>query len=157
FTPQGLVIEQVLVRKLGEERPMLARVRERLEACDLVVTFNGKAFDLPLLRTRFVMNRIDPAPDRVHLDLLHVARRVHRARKSACKLTKLEQSVLGFIREGDIPGSDVSAVYLHFLRTHDSRALLGVIEHNALDVVSMAALVGLYGEPITESRLRGDD
>jgi hypothetical protein len=69
----------------------------------------------------------------------------------------LERTVLGFEREGDIPGRDVSAAYLHFLRTGDARALLGVIEHNALDVASMAALVGLYGEPMRESRLRGDD
>lgn len=157
FGERGLVLEQLLVRRLGEEAPMLARVRERIAACDVLVTFNGKAFDMPLLRTRFVMNRIEPAPHRAHLDLLHVARRVHRARKTACKLTELERRVLGFVREGDIPGSDISAVYLHFLRTHDARALLGVIEHNALDVASMAALVGLYGEPLTASRLRGDD
>ena len=71
FTPHGLVVEQLLVRRLGEEAPMLARVRARLEECAVVVTFNGKPFDLPLLRTRLVMNRMPAAPDRPHLDLLH--------------------------------------------------------------------------------------
>jgi uncharacterized protein YprB with RNaseH-like and TPR domain len=155
FSPQGLVLEQLLVRRLGEEAPMLARVAERLSACELIVTYNGKAFDLPLLRTRFVMNRMPPPPDRPHLDLLHVARRVHRARKFAKNLTALERNVLGFERAGDVPSSEISAIYLHFLRSGDPRALLGVVEHNAFDVASMAALVGLYGEPF--DRLRGDD
>jgi uncharacterized protein YprB with RNaseH-like and TPR domain len=157
FRDRSLVIEQLLVRRLGEEAPMLARVRERIEASELLVTFNGKAFDLPLLRTRFVMNRLPAAPDRPHLDLLHLARRIHKARRVACKLTMLESTVLGFEREGDVPSGEVSAVYLHFLRTGDARALLGVVEHNLLDVVSMAALVGLYGEPLSETRLAGDD
>lgn len=157
FRERSLVVEQLLVRRLGEEAPMLARVRERVDACEMLVTYNGKAFDLPLLRTRFVMNRLEALPDRLHLDLLHVARRIHKARRVPCKLTTLERMVLGFEREGDVPSGEVSAVYLHFLRTGDSRALLGVIEHNLLDVVSMAALVGLYGEPLAETRLAGDD
>jgi len=157
FTAQGLVLEQLLVRRLGEEAPMLARVREHLDRCALLVTFNGKSFDLPLLRTRFVMNRLAPPPDRPHLDLLHVARRVHRARKTACNLTSLERNVLGFERADDVPSSEISAIYLHFLRSGDARALLGVIEHNAFDVASMAALLALYGEPLSSSRLRGDD
>lgn len=157
FDGRELVVEQLLVRKLGEEAPMLARVLERVSEHELVVTFNGKAFDLPLLRTRLVMNRLPPLPARPHLDLLHVARRVHKARGVPCRLTALERDVLGFEREGDVPSGEVGAVYLHFLRTGDARALLGVVLHNLLDVVSMAALVGLYGEPLEETRLAADD
>jgi uncharacterized protein len=148
-----LVLEQVLVRALGEEAPMLERVRERIASASMVVTFNGKSFDLPLLRTRFVMTRMEPPQTPPHLDLLHVARRVHRARMSrgGCRLVAIERDVLGFERIDDVESGDVSACYLHFLRTGDARALLGVIEHNAWDVVAMVALVGLYGEP-----LRGD-
>jgi hypothetical protein len=80
-----------------------------------------------------------------HLDLVHVARRLHKARGLECRLTSLERGLLGFVRHDDVPSSDVSACYLHFLRTGDTKALLGVIEHNAWDVVAMAALVGLYG------------
>jgi hypothetical protein len=136
---------------------MLARVRERLEACALVVTFNGKSFDLPLLRTRLVMNRMPPAPDRPHLDLLHVARRVHKPGGLQCRLTALERDVLGFERENDVPSGEISGLYLHFLRTGDGSALRGVVEHNAWDVVTMASLVGLYGEPLGASHLRADD
>jgi uncharacterized protein YprB with RNaseH-like and TPR domain len=148
-----LVLEQLLVRALGEEAPMLARVRERVAAASMVVTFNGKSFDLPLLRTRFVMARMEPPETPPHLDLLHVARRVHRARmpRGGCRLVAIERDVLGFERVDDVESGDVSACYLHFLRTGDARALLGVVEHNAWDVVAMVALLGLYGEP-----LRGD-
>ena len=147
----ALVLEQLLVRALGEETPMLERVRHRIESASMIVTFNGKAFDLPLLRTRFVMTRIAPPAEPPHLDLLHVARRVHRDRAKqvpqACRLQALERDVLGFERVDDVVSADIGAHYMHFLRTGDGRGLVGVVEHNAWDVVAMAALVGVYGEP----------
>ena len=128
---------------------MLARVRQRLEQASMLVTFNGKSFDMPLLRTRFVMARMEPPPCPPHLDLLHVARRIHgKTLKQSCRLVALEREVLGFERHDDIGGGDVAACYLHFLRTGDARSLMQVVEHNAWDVVAMAALVGLYGEPL---------
>jgi uncharacterized protein YprB with RNaseH-like and TPR domain len=146
---QALVLEQLLVRALGEEAPMLERVRERIAGASMLVTFNGKSFDLPLLRTRFVMARMAPPPEPPHLDLVHVARRIHGKRlKHGCRLVSLEREVLGFERSDDVESAEVSACYLHFLRTGDARALLGVVEHNAWDVVAMAALLGLYGEPL---------
>jgi hypothetical protein len=153
----NLVIEQLLVRQLGEEAPMLTYVAGRLRDSSLLVTFNGKSFDLPLLRTRFVMNRLEPPPVRPHLDLLHVARRIHATRDFSCRLVELEKHVLGFERVGDVPSNEVSACYLHFLRTADPAPLLGVVEHNTWDIVSMVALVGLYGEPLDGSQLTGED
>ena len=145
----ALVLEQLLVRALGEEAPMLERLRERLGAASMLVTFNGKSFDMPLLRTRFAMARMEAPPSPPHLDLLHVARRVHGKRLGqGCRLVVIERDVLGFERIDDVASGDVSACYLHFLRTGEAGALLGVIEHNAWDVVAMAAMVGLYGEPL---------
>jgi uncharacterized protein len=153
----GLVIEQILVRNLGEEAPMLAHLAERIARASMLITFNGKSFDLPLLRTRFVMARL-PAPEEPpHLDLVHVARRLHKPRGIECRLVSIERDVLGFARENDVPSGEVSARYLHFLRTRDASALLGVIEHNAWDVVAMAALVGLYGEPLEGTQLEAGD
>jgi uncharacterized protein YprB with RNaseH-like and TPR domain len=144
-----LVLEQLLVRALGEEAPMLERLAERVREASMLVTFNGKSFDMPLLRTRFVMARMTPPAEPPHLDLLHVARRVHGKRVThGCRLVAIEREVLGFERKDDIESGDVSACYWHFLRTGEAGALLGVIEHNAWDVVAMAALVGLYGEPL---------
>jgi hypothetical protein len=137
---------------------VLERLAERIGQASMLVTFNGKSFDLPLLRTRFVMARMAPPREPPHLDLLHVARRVHRGRVShgSCRLVAIEREVLGFERENDVESKDVSACYWHFLRTGDARALLGVIEHNAWDVVAMAALVGLYGEPLQGGLLAPD-
>jgi uncharacterized protein len=140
-----VVVEQLLVRNLGEEAPMLERVRQRIDEASMLVTFNGKAFDLPLLRARFVMARMAAPAEPPHLDLVHVARRLHKPRGVECKLTGLERALLGFERQDDVPSGEVSACYLHFLRTGDTRALLGVIDHNTWDVIAMVALVGLYG------------
>jgi uncharacterized protein len=142
-----LCVEQLLLRSPADEAALVAHVAERLGDCELVVTYNGKSFDLPLLGGRAVMCRLPPLPVRPHLDLLHVARRLHRARLGACRLVTLESEVLGFERGPDIEGGEIPARYAHFLRTGDEGALLAVVEHNAWDVASMAALVGLYGEP----------
>ena len=143
----GLVMEQQLLQRPGEEDALLELFRERVEGASVLVSYNGKSFDLPLLRGRFVMNRRTPLPARPHLDLLHVARRLHKRRLGACRLIGLEADVLGYVRVGDIEGGDVAARYAHYLRSGDEGALAAVVEHNALDVLSMAALVGLYGEP----------
>jgi len=142
-----LVMEQLLLRRPGEEHALLELLRERMARASVLVSYNGKAFDLPLLRGRFVMNRLAAPPERPHLDLLHVARRLHKRRLGACRLIRLEADVLGYVRVGDIEGGEVAARYAHYLRSGDEEALRAVVDHNALDVVSMAALVGLYGEP----------
>ncbi|MFO0555477.1 MAG: ribonuclease H-like domain-containing protein [Polyangiaceae bacterium] len=144
------VVEQLLLRGFADEPAMLEHLAARLESASVIVTYNGKAFDLPLLRTRAIMNRVGPLPERPHLDLLHVARRLHKHRLRACNLSRIEEHVLGRARVDDVSGADVAAIYYHYLRTGDVAALEPVVEHNRLDVVSMIALVGLYGEPLAD-------
>jgi hypothetical protein len=155
------VAEQALLRRLGEEAPILELYARRAAAASMVVTFNGKAFDLPLLRTRFVMNRIPAPTEPPHLDLVHVARRIHRGRLRSRTLVAIENEVLGRARVDDVAGGDIVATYMHFLRTGDDEALLGVVEHNLADVLAMVALVGLYGERLSAtyapSELDGSD
>jgi uncharacterized protein len=151
----GLVLEQLLLRQPGEEHAMLELLEERFERASVIVTFNGKTFDLPVLATRNVMNQRAGFAKRPHLDLLHVARRLHKRRLSACNLGSLESFVLGYERGPDIAGAEVAARYAHFLRTGDEEALRAVVDHNELDVLSMVALVGLYGEPL--ERLHDED
>jgi hypothetical protein len=148
------VLEQVLLRRLGEEAPILDLLTERLAQASMIVTYNGKAFDMPLLRTRYVMNRLPRPVEPPHLDLVHVARRIHKTRLKSRTLVAIENEVLGRGRIGDVAGGDIVATYAHFLRTGDDEALLGVVEHNGADVLAMVALVGLYGEPLGE---RTDD
>ncbi len=142
------VVEQLLLKGLGDEAPILEHLRRRLEAASMVVTFNGKAFDMPLLRTRAVLNRVPRLAEPPHLDLVHVARRLHKHRLASCSLQSLEAQILGRERVGDVAGADIAAIYGHYLRTNDESCLAPVVEHNSLDVVSMFALVGLYGEPL---------
>lgn len=148
----AFVLEQALLRRLGEEAPILALLTERLAKASMIVTYNGKSFDLPLLRTRYVMNRIPAPPEPPHLDLVHMARRIHKGRLKSCTLVAVEGEVLGRERIGDVAGADIVATYAHFLRTGDEEALLGVVEHNGADVLSMVALLGLYGEPMPQAQ-----
>lgn len=144
-----LVLEQLLLESPSDERALLALVEERVERASALVSFNGKSFDWPLLESRAVMNQWPSLPRRPHLDLLHVGRRLHKARLGGCRLIHLEAHVLGWERgDDDIPGIEIAPRYGHFLRTGDVEALRAVVDHNAWDVVTMAALVGLYGEPI---------
>jgi uncharacterized protein len=152
---QRLNVEQLLLRSPSDEPAVLTVLEQRLASAGLLVSYNGKAFDWPLLKGRFVMNRRKVPADLPHLDLLHIGRRLHRPRLGICRLKTLESEVLGFERGQDVDGGDVPARYQHFLRTGDEEALRQVVEHNAWDVVSMAALVGLYGEPF--DLLHGDD
>ncbi len=144
----SLVVEQLLLREMGEEAPMLERFARRVRDASMLVTYNGKSFDAPLLRTRFVLNRMPAFECTAHLDLVHVARRVHRHRLEQLTLKNVEAEVLGFVRTADISGGEVCSRFMHFLRTGDDSALGAVIDHNEWDIVAMVALVGLYGEPL---------
>lgn len=148
FEEGTLVLEQLLLRQLGEETPILQRFHELVARSTGFVSYNGKSFDLPLLRTRLVLSRLPPLPEKPHVDLVHLARRVHGKRLGACKLTTVEDKVLGFVREGDIPGGEVVQRFRHFLRTGDEGALVAVVDHNAWDIVALASLLGLYGAPL---------
>ena len=145
-----LRIEQLFLENLGQEAPLLHRLAERIARASLLITYNGKAFDWPLLRTRFVLARI-PVPELPpHLDLLHCARRLWSARLPNVRLTEVERSVLGQWRHDDVPGSEIPALYLGYLRGGDPQLLAPVLQHNEHDVVALAALLGRMG------RLYGD-
>ena len=142
FVPDGsLELEQLLLRQPGAERPILARFAERLADASCLVSYNGKAFDWPLLRSRFVMNRMTPPTPPPHLDLLHCARRVFRYRVESARLVEIEAGVLGHVRQDDIPGALIPALYFDFLRGASERTLHPVLEHNASDLVLLVALL----------------
>jgi uncharacterized protein YprB with RNaseH-like and TPR domain len=135
------VVRQFFLRDYPEERAMLEALAETLRTCEGIVTFNGKTFDVPLLETRYALARMKSPLDRlIHFDALHPARRLWKLRLESCKLTDLEEAILGISREGDVPGSEIPAIYFDYLRTGDARGLQPVFYHNALDVVSLAAL-----------------
>jgi len=142
FVDGALVTEQLIVPQLGAETPVLARLAERIAAASCIVTYNGKSFDWPLLRTRFVLARL-PVPDLpYHLDLLHVCRRLWKPRLSSVRLVDMEREILRFEREDDVPGAEIPARYFEYLRTGDHARLAAVLEHNRHDLVALAALLG---------------
>ncbi|MGH9431383.1 MAG: ribonuclease H-like domain-containing protein [Terriglobia bacterium] len=135
------VVHQYFLRDYPEEKAILAALAGTLEGCDGLVTFNGKAFDIPLLETRYALARMkSPFGRLVHLDLLHPARRLWKLRLESCKLTHLEEHILGIRRDGDIPGSEIPAIYFEYLRTANARGLQPVFLHNAMDILTLAVL-----------------
>lgn len=149
FEKDGFVTQQLFARDYAEERATLLHLKDRLAGGGFLVTFNGKAFDVNLLATRFIMNRLpDPLSGLPHLDLLHSARRLLSHRLADRRLGALETAVLGFEREGDIPGCDIPRRYFDWLRRRDGRLMADVFEHNRLDILSLAALAAYLTELI---------
>ena len=144
FEAGDFITCQLLARDFSEERAMLAFLEELAADKRFLVTFNGKAFDVNLLGTRYVLSRLpDPLSGMPHLDLLNPSRRLLSHRTSNCRLVTLEAEVLGFKRSGDIPGWEIPQRYFDWLRTRDSGLLVDILEHNRYDIVSMAALAAL--------------
>ncbi len=146
------VIRQFFLRDYPDEKAALAAVAQALEPYQGLVTFNGRTFDIPLLETRYTLARMkSPFARLLHLDLLHPARRLWKLRLETCELTHLEREVLGISREGDVPGSEIPGIYFDYLRTGDARGLQPVFYHNALDIVTLAALTVELARAISEA------
>lgn len=142
FEDDSLRVQQLLLRRLGEEAPMLRVLADRIREASCIVSYNGKSFDWPLLRTRFVMNRVAAPELPPHLDLLHCSRRVFKQRLDSVRLVDMERELLRMYREDDVPGSEIPAIYLSFLKGRGVGRLPGVIEHNGHDLVALAAILG---------------
>ena len=143
----GFTVEQYLMRDYDEERPMLMELQESLAGAQAFVTFNGKAFDIPLLQSRFVLARQRwPLARAVHLDLLHPARRIWKLRLGSCCLASLETRVLGVIRDADIPGHLIPQVYFRFVHTRNPQGLGNILSHNRQDIETLARLAIRMGE-----------
>lgn len=138
----GFAVRQLLLPGPEHERAQLHAFRELAEGAGAVVTYNGGSFDLPLLRNRFAMHGLsDPLAGVPHLDLLTLARRLWRSTLPDCTLGTVERSILG-ARRGleDVPGMEVPARYLAWLRSRDPWQLSGVLSHNSDDIVALTAL-----------------
>lgn len=136
-------LAQFFMRDPLEEPAQLAALTEFLRPCQTLVTFNGKAFDVPLLNTRYIANgERSLLTAAAQLDLLHLARRLWRDRLPSRALGQLEQHILGAARtQEDVPGWLIPGIYFDYLRSGDARPLKGIFYHNAMDVLAMAALL----------------
>jgi uncharacterized protein YprB with RNaseH-like and TPR domain len=137
------VVRQLALRDYPEEAAVLEALHAALGDRPLV-TFNGRAFDWPLLLTRFSLQRLK-VRERAHLDLLPQARRLWSGSLPSAALSMLERHVLGLVREEDLPGSEVPAAWFRWLRTGEGGLLARAFRHNETDVVSMLALLARIG------------
>jgi len=137
----GLVVRQYFARNYAEEPAVISLFLACTARKNLLVSFNGKSFDLPYVRVRSAANRIPFEIALDHLDLLHVSRRVWRGRLPDCRLQTLERHVCGRMRYGDIPGQEIPQAYHDFVRTGDARLMVECLKHNMLDLVTLADLM----------------
>jgi uncharacterized protein YprB with RNaseH-like and TPR domain len=150
FEPHGFRVRQYVMPAYQHERPLLAEVEALVRTSAGLVSYNGKSFDVPVLETRYQFNRLRPPFDGLaHVDMLHTARRFWRGAPMAagawpetdsCRLATLERTLFGVRRLGDVPGFEIPARYFGFMRSGDAAPLEPVLEHNRLDLVSLAAL-----------------
>jgi len=142
--PGGFRLRQFFMRDYGEEASLLRRLSEHLAQFDVLITYNGKTYDQPLLETRFRMARARHPFERLaHLDLLTGARRLWKLRLDSCRLVDLENQILGVERQGDLPGEMIPYYYFEYLRTQQAFRLVPVFHHNAIDILSLACLTAI--------------
>ncbi|HWY46045.1 MAG TPA: ribonuclease H-like domain-containing protein [Bryobacteraceae bacterium] len=144
ITPQGFRVRQFFMREFGEEASQLSALHEHLKQFAVLITYNGRTFDQPLLETRFRMVRQRPPFSTLeHLDLLFGARRLWNLRFDSCRLVDLENQILGVERHGDLPGEMIPYFYFEYLRTHEIFRLMPIFHHNAIDILTLACLTAI--------------
>lgn len=155
FEGDCYIVKQYFMRDYNEEAAMLLELNRMLAGCRGLVTFNGKSFDWNLLQSRFIANRIRPAiKEPVHIDLLFPSRKLWGLKLESCRLSSLEENILGETRTDDIPGSMIPAVYFKYLEDRNTGDIKKVISHNKLDILSLVSLLqkitGMLENPLSE-------
>jgi len=178
WSNDNLILELLLARNYAEERAILTTLWQIAADKRLLVTFNGKSFDWPLVHDRSTLHRLgkrlasqaelepcpppvllgphDPRPELPHFDVLHHARRRWRQRLPNCRLQTLERYLCRRVRQDDVPGHQIPQAYHEFVRTGNARLLESILHHNALDLVTMTqvAMRMLYESSSVEATER---
>ena len=138
---RGFTVRQFFARNYAEEAAVIRRFVETSADREVLITFNGKSFDVPFVRTRAVATGVPYDLDPAHLDLLHESRRIWKDVLPNCKLQTLETHVCGRSRHGDIPGRDIPQAYHDYVRTNDAWQMVEALRHNMLDLVTLADIM----------------
>jgi len=142
YQGREMVFDQYLARDYAQEPTILQAFADRLAGAKILVTFNGKAFDMTLISERSAFHGVSlPGEGIVHLDLLHEARRLWGKHLPNCRLQTLERHLCNRLRAGDIPGSAIPQAYHNFVATNDAREIRQILHHNLLDLLTMAQLI----------------
>ena len=155
FMEDGSVrVDQFFLPHPSEEKAFIHAVQEFLTRYSILSSYNGKGFDVPMLRSRFILNDMeDDGLEKTHLDLLFLARSLWKRRLASCRLVEIEESILHFSRSGqDVPGWLVPILYQDYLREGKAEPLKDVLYHNAQDVISLAALFNVIHAMLNDER-----
>ncbi len=147
FEGDEFILAQFFLRDPSEEPAMLEALAEFIAPCEILVSYNGKSFDAPLLQTRYRLHDMPiPFADYAHLDLLHLARRLWRDRLASRTLQSIERHILGVGRTSEeVPGYEIPYLYFDYLRDRNATSMKGVFYHNEIDILSLAALLNHAG------------
>ncbi|NOU96945.1 hypothetical protein GC093_27520 [Paenibacillus sp. LMG 31456] len=141
YEQEQFIVEQMFIRHPGEELAMLHYLQVKLQEHPYLVSYNGKTFDWPIIKNRYILNRIPSEPDIAgHLDFLYPSRSLWKHTLPSCRLGKVEEERLNVVRHNDVPGSLAPALYFQYLAERDVSIVEGVFVHNELDILSLAGL-----------------
>lgn len=155
---ENFCIEQFFMRDFDEEIPLLHGVGKLIEKSSILIGYNSKSFDLPLLRNRYLINHIPfPKDEILHFDLMHVARRFWNRRLVDCSLVTVEKSILGVRRFGDIPGSLIPKIWRDYISTGRENLIPKILQHNERDILSLVGLMAWLAERILVPQGKGFD
>lgn len=151
-------MRQYFLADIAHERAMLAMLAADLARFEGLVTYNGRAFDMPFVQARMTLGRVSyPCGGHAHFDLLHVARRLFRHRLAACRLADVERHLLRVDREDDVPGSVIPSLYFDYVRSGRVAPLRGLFRHNAEDVLSLVGILAACARLLATADLDPDD
>ena len=158
FEQEGLKTRQYFLQDISAEPVFLLNIHSFLEKFSSLVSFNGKTFDIPLLQSRFGINRI---PEKIrelrHIDLLHVSRNLFKRNITSKRLVDIETEILRFQRTGDdIPGWLIPQAYFDYLETGESAPIGSIFYHNRMDIISLAVLANYLAEFFEERQINNN-
>jgi len=157
-----LRVRQLYMTSMAAESAMLTEFARWVHSDTVLVSYNGKSYDAPLLATRYRLARLaNPLTGLMHVDLLHPMRRRYRQVWENCKMQTAERKLLRIVREDDLPGSEAPRAWLTYLRGGSATDLVRVAEHNLQDVRSLSGLLveahGWAARDAHENMLAGDE
>jgi uncharacterized protein YprB with RNaseH-like and TPR domain len=156
--PLAFRLRQYFLAGLAHERAMLALLADDLGRFEGIVTYNGRAFDIPFVETRLTLARLpSPCGALAHVDLLHAVRRLYRHRMPGCRLAEAERRLLRMDRPDDLPGWLIPSLYFDYIKAGRAAPLRGVFRHNADDVLSLVGVLARVSALFTARELPPED
>lgn len=149
LSKHSIHLKQLLLTSFTGEAALLSAFTETLSAEDTLVSYNGKSYDLPLLTSRLKMQSLNyPICHHPHIDLLHPMRRLFKNSWLNCRLATVEQNLLGFTRQDDLPGSEAPEAWFSYIRRQQGKQLIRVVDHNRQDLISLVIAHSILGQAI---------